>query len=164
MGKQTLGEAGVQFAPHPHCWTLLERQSELDRLMDLTDPRYVFLTLDTAHASLGGIDPVTALKTYYERVAHIHFKDCEPKYGTINGWGGPAPSQEEHNRDNLYKLMGTGGVDFPAFMAVLRERGYARWITMDFSAPREGEGTVAQHMDSHKKYLVETLKVTNLRA
>ena len=28
------------------------------------------------------------------------------------------------------------------------------------NAPRPGEGTVEQDMDSHKKYLVETLKVT----
>ena len=41
---------------------------------------------------------------------------------------------------NLYKRLGAGGVDFPAFFQVLRERGYDGWVTLDFDAPRPGEG------------------------
>jgi inosose dehydratase len=160
LGKRTLGETGVKFAFHPHCWTLVERQPELDKIMELTDPRYVFLILDTGHASLGGIDPVKALRTYYSRIAAMHLKDCPAKYSAGHGWKGPAPSEEEHNRDNLYKRMGSGGVDFPAFFAVLREKGFAGWVTLDFDAPRPGEGTMEQDMDAHRKYLLETLHAT----
>ncbi len=163
IGKRTLEESNVRFAFHPHCWTLVERQPELDMMMELTNPRYVYLILDTGHASLGGIDPVKALKVYYSRIAAVHLKDCEAKYSAGHGWKGPAPSEEEHNRVNLYKRLGSGGVDFPAFFAVLREKGYAGWVTLDFDAPRPGEGTVQQDMDAHKKYLVETLHV-KLRA
>jgi inosose dehydratase len=164
VGKRTMEEVGVKFAFHPHCWTIVERQVELDRIMDLTNPKYVFLTLDTGHASLGGIDPVKCLRDYYERVAHVHLKDCEAKYSAGGGWKGPAPSEEEHKRTNLYKRLGAGGVDFPAFFSVLRERGYDGWVTMDFDAPRPGEGTVEEDMNRHKKYLLETLHVTNLRS
>lgn len=159
IGKRTL-DAGVKLAFHPHCWTLVEREPELHKMMDLTDPKYVYLVLDTGHASLGGIDPVKCLRDYYSRIAAMHLKDCEPKYSAANGWKGPAPSEEEHNRVNLYKRLGTGGVDFPAFFQVLRERQYDGWVTLDFDAPRAGEGTVEQDMDAHKKYLVETLRVT----
>jgi inosose dehydratase len=156
VGKRTADE-GVKFAFHPHCWTLVERQPELNQIMDLTDPKLVYLVLDTGHATLGGIDPVKCLRDYYTRIAAIHLKDTEPKYSTANGWKGPAPSEEEHNRVNLYKRLGTGGVDFPAFFAVLRERHYDGWVTLDFDAPRPGEGTVEEDMNRHKKYLVETL-------
>jgi sugar phosphate isomerase/epimerase len=61
---------------------------------------------------------------------------------------------------DLYKRLGSGGVDFPAFFQVLGERNYDGWITLDYNAPRPGEGTVEKHMDSHKKYLVEKLQVT----
>jgi inosose dehydratase len=160
VGKRAMGESGIKFGFHPHCWTLIERQPELDKIMDLTDPKYVYLVLDTGHASLGGIDPVKALVTYYSRLASVHLKDCEPKYSAGNGWKGPAPSEEEHNRVNLYKRLGTGGVDFPAFFRVLRANNYDGWITLDFDAPRPGEGTVKQDMDAHKKYLLETLHAT----
>lgn len=156
VGKRT-ADAGIRFAFHPHAWTLVERQPELDMMMDLTDPRLVYLVLDTGHAALGGIDPVKCLRDYYARIAAIHLKDAEAKYNTASGWKGPAPSEEEHNRVNLYKRLGSGGVDFPAFFRVLRERHYDGWVTLDFDAPRPGEGTVEQDMNSHKKYLLETL-------
>lgn len=157
VGKRTM-DAGIKFAFHPHAWTLVERQPELDMMMELTDPKYVFLVLDTGHATLGGIDPVNALRTYYSRVASIHLKDAEAKYSTARGWKGPAPSEDEHKRVNLYKLLGSGGVDFPAFFAELRRRNYDGWVTMDFDMPRPGAGTVEDHMNAHKKYLTETLK------
>ena len=114
--------------------------------------------LDTGHATLGGIDPVKALRDYYSRVASIHLKDAEAKYSTAKGWSGPAPSQEEHNQVNLYKRLGSGGVDFVAFFEELRRRNYDGWVTMDFDMPRPGEGTVEDDMNRHKKYLTETLK------
>jgi inosose dehydratase len=161
VGKRT-ADAGIKLAFHPHAWTLVERQPELDMMMELTDPKLVYLVLDTGHAALGGIDPVKALRDYYPRIASIHLKDAEAKYNVANGWKGPAPSEEEHNRVNLYKRLGAGGVDFPAFFKVLRERGYDGWVTLDFDAPRAGEGSVEQDMNSHKKYLLETLHA-NLR-
>ena len=100
------------------------------------------------------------LRDHYSRVAAIHLKDAEAKYNTANGWKGPAPSEEEHNRVNLYKRLGSGGVDFPAVFRILRERNYDGWVTLDFDAPRPGEGTVADDMNRHKKYLVETLHAT----
>jgi len=162
VGKRT-ADAGIKFAFHPHAWTLVERQPELDMILELTDPKLVYLVLDTGHATLGGIDPVKCLRDYYPRIASIHLKDAESKYSTGNGWKGPAPSEDEHNRVNLYKRLGSGGVDFPAFFKILRERQYDGWVTLDFDAPRPGEGTVEQDMNRHKKYLLETLHA-NLRS
>ena len=147
VGKRTAA-AGIKFAFHPHAWTLVERQPELDMVMEMTDPTLVYLVLDTGHATLGGIDPVRCLRDYYSRIAAIHLKDAEAKYKTAGGWKGPAPSEEEHKKVNLYKRLGAGGVDFPAFFSVLRERNYDGWVTMDFDAPRPGEGTVEQDMNS----------------
>jgi inosose dehydratase len=161
VGKRT-ADAGIKFAFHPHAWTLVERQPELDMVMEMTDPTLVYLVLDTGHATLGGIDPVKCLRTYYSRIAAIHLKDAEARYKTANGWTGPAPSEEEHNRVNLYKRLGSGGVDFPAFFQVLRDSHYNGWVTLDFDAPRPGEGTVEEDMNRHKKYLLETLHA-NLR-
>ena len=155
-GKRT-ADAGIKLAFHPHAWTLVERQPELDMMMEMTDPKLVYLVLDTGHATLGGIDPVKCLRDYYSRMAAIHLKDAEAKYATASGWKGPAPSEEEHSRVNLYKRLGSGGVDFPAFFRVLREKNYDGWVTLDFDAPRAGEGTVEQDMNRHKKYLLETL-------
>ena len=87
VGKRTM-DSGIKFAFHPHAWTLVERQPELDMMMELTDPKFVYLVLDTGHATLGGIDPVKALRDYYPRVASMHLKDAEAKYSTGRGWRG----------------------------------------------------------------------------
>ena len=57
--------------------------------------------------------PSRCCATTIPRVASIHLKDAEAKYSTARGWRGPAPSEEEHKPVNLYKRLGSGGVDFP---------------------------------------------------
>ena len=108
VGKRTMEETGIKFAFHPHCWTLVERQPELDKVMELTDPRYVFLVLDTGHASLGGIDPVKALRTYYTRIAAVHLKDCEAKYSAGNGWKGRGAYASNETRGSWLTEGGKG--------------------------------------------------------
>src|SRR5204862_6899145 len=88
VGRRT-ADAGIKFAFHPHAWTLVERQPELDMVMEMTDPKLVSLVLDTGHATLGGIDPVKCLRDYYSRLPAIHLKDAEAKYSTASGEKGP---------------------------------------------------------------------------
>jgi inosose dehydratase len=174
VGKRTL-EHGVKFALHPHAWSLVERRSEIEMILNMTDPKLVFLTLDTCHASVGGTDPTKFLRDYYSRVAHLHFKDTLPIWSAAKGWKGPAPTKEEERKtakelgvpvgpDPIYQRLGTGGVDFPSVIAVLRERGYDGWISLDFNAADMLPGvTIEQDMTAHRKYLVDTLHATMKR-
>jgi inosose dehydratase len=152
-------DAGVKFAFHPHAWTMAESDAEVRQLMELTDPKLVYLIADTAHLTLGGIDPVKFVRDWYPRIAGVHLKDTEPKYNVAKaGWKGPAPSQEEHKRVNLYKNFGAGGVDFVGFIQALRDKGYDSWISLDFDPLRPGEGDVESVMAGRRKYVMETLK------
>ena len=171
VGKRTL-EHGVKFAFHPHAWTIVDRKAEVDMMLEMTDPKLVFVTLDTCHASVGGIDPAKFLRDHYARVAHIHFKDTLPVWNAAKGWQGPPPTKEEEiamakklgvpvGPDPIYQRLGTGGVDFPAVIAILRERNYDGWISLDFNAADMPPGvTIEQDMAGHRKYLVETLHAT----
>jgi inosose dehydratase len=171
VGKRTL-EHGVKFAFHPHAWTIAERGAEVEMILEMSDPKLVFVTLDTCHASVGGFDPVKFLRDHYSRVAHLHFKDTLPVWSAGKGWKGPAPSKEEEaamakklglpqTPDPIYQRLGTGGVDFPALVAILRERQYAGWISLDFNYVDMPPGvTIEQDMAAHRTYLVETLRAT----
>jgi inosose dehydratase len=171
VGKRTL-EHGVKFALHPHAWTIAERGSEVRMLLEMTDPKLVFLTLDTCHASVGGFDPVAFTRDHYSRIAHFHFKDTLPVWSAGKGWKGPAPSKEEEQEmakklglpkspDPIYQRLGTGGVDFAALIQILRERNYDGWISLDFNYVDMPPGvTIEQDMAAHRKYLVETLKAS----
>ena len=171
VGKRTL-EHGVKFAFHPHAWTIAERGNEVAMILEMTDPKLVFVTLDTCHASVGGFDPVTFTRAHYSRIAHFHFKDTLPVWSAGKGWRGPAPSKEEEqvmakklglppSPDPIYQRLGTGGVDFPALIQILRERNYDGWISLDFNYVDITPGvTIEQDMTAHRKYLVETLKAS----
>ena len=45
IGRQTI-TMGIRLAPHPHIWGPLEREREVRRAMELTDPKYVWLTAE----------------------------------------------------------------------------------------------------------------------
>ncbi|MCC6362510.1 MAG: TIM barrel protein [Bryobacterales bacterium] len=155
LGRET-AKLGLKLAPHPHIWSPLEREPELRTVMKLTDPDFVFLVTDTAHLTLGGMDPVQIMTDYYPRIAAVHFKDTEAKY---RGYRGPTPTQEEHRKVNLYKNLGAGGVDFPTIFQLLRKRGYQGWITLDLDPPRPGEGAIEENLEINRKYLRERLAV-----
>jgi len=155
LGKRT-ADVGLRLAPHPHIWSPLERPEEVKTVLDETDPRYVGMVADTAHLTLGGMDPAKVINDYYDRVAALHFKDTEPKYV---GYAGPTPTREQHRELTLYKNLGTGGVDFPAILKILRQRGYNGWITLDLDPPRPGAGTIEENLDINKRYLREKLSI-----
>jgi len=160
LGQATM-EMGVRLSPHPHIWGPIERPEEIHRLMELTDPRYVYLLPDTAHLNLGGGDPLELIRQYYDRIYAIHWKDTKASY---RGFTGSTPTREEHVKEILYKDLGTGGVDIPGIWKLLLERGYSGWITLDLDPPRpnEGEGTYADKLRINHRFLKDVLKVETL--
>ena len=134
IGRQTIA-MGVKLAPHPHIWGPMEREQEMRRVMELTDPKYVWMTADTGHLVLGGGDPAKIISDYFPRVAEVHLKDTYAKYRGNTS----TPTQEEHRKGSVYHNMGGGGVDFPAVFKVLRDRRYKGWAIFDMDGPRKGD-------------------------
>lgn len=160
LGKRT-ADLGILLAPHPHIWGPVERPEEVHRLMELTDPRFVGLIIDTAQINLGGGDPLELIATYSDRIPAIHWKDSKPEY---RGYTGPTPTIEQHRQEILYKDLGSGGVDLPGIWQLLQERGFDGWITLDLDPPRpnEGEGSVEDKIRINRRYLLEVLQVPSL--
>jgi inosose dehydratase len=162
IGRQTMA-FGMRLAPHPHVGGTVILEHEVRSILGQTDPKYVWMVMDTAHLTLAGMDPVAIIKEFYPRVAEVHYKDVPARY---RGWKGPAPTQEMENGQSLFQPMGTGGVDFPALHAFLLGRKYSGWILLDYEAPRpgDGQGTLEQSILHNKNYLVDVLQVTTLGA
>lgn len=160
LGRRT-ADLGIRLAPHPHIWGPIERPHEVRRLLELTDPDLISLTLDTAHINLGGGDPVEFVDRFYDRIVAIHWKDTKAEY---YGYTGPTPTTEMHRQEILYKDLGAGGVDLPTVWRLLNERGYRYWVTLDLDPPRpnEGEGTLEEKLQINRRFLTDTLGVTRL--
>jgi sugar phosphate isomerase/epimerase len=156
IGRQTIA-FGVRLAPHPHIWGPMERERDMRRVMELTDPKYVYLIADTAHLTLGGGDALEIIRDYYPRLAEVHMKDTYPKYRGNTS----TPTQAEHAKASLYHNLGAGGVDFPGIFKLLRERKFKGWVVYDLDAPRPGDGTgsIQENLAANINYLRNVLHV-----
>ena len=148
IGKRCL-DLGIKAAYHPHLGTLVETRAELAKLMDYTDERYLFFCPDTAHLAKGGSDPVEVVKTYIDRIAYVHFKDVRPEE-ELEAW------RKEHpeGRGPIFSELGTGAVDFPAIIDILREANYSGWITVELDSTTR---TPKESAQISMKYLKEVL-------
>jgi sugar phosphate isomerase/epimerase len=157
IGRQTIAH-GVRLGPHPHIWGPMEREHEFRRVMELTDPRYVWLTLDTGHNVLGGMDVVQIVKEYLPRIAEFHLKDTYAKYRGNKS----TPPPQDYAHGNIWGTMGAyGGVDFPGIIQVIRDRKWKGWALVDVDAPRPGDGTgsIDDALAANVNYLRNTLQV-----
>ncbi len=81
VAKAVRATFGIRTVFHHHCGGYVETPQEVAKFIELTDPSLLGLCLDTGHYAFGGGDPVVALKEYYNRIWHVHFKDYNPEIG-----------------------------------------------------------------------------------
>jgi inosose dehydratase len=146
-------EHGLRSVFHHHCAGYVETPSEVDALMNETDPSLLGLCLDMGHYRFGGGDPLAALKKYAGRIWHVHFKDCHPgvaRESAAGGW-----DYFESVRRGVFCELGKGEVDFPAIVSELRARSFEGWIVVEQDVlPGMGSPKVcAQHNRDYLKSL-----------
>lgn len=120
---------GIRTVFHAHCGGYVETPAEVEKLMEFTDPSLLGLCLDTGHYAFGGGDPVEALRTYGDRIWHVHFKDFDPKVD----WRAGA-EQFDYFRsveEGVFCELGKGNVDFKAIVRILKEQDYEGWIVVE---------------------------------
>ena len=122
-------QLGLRTVFHHHCGGYVETPAEVAKLMELTDPSLLGLCLDMGHYAFGGGDPVEALKEYYNRIWHIHFKDLNPRIDEE-----AAKNNYDYFKsveEGLFCELGEGNVDFKSIVGILKEKDYDRWIVVE---------------------------------
>ena len=103
---------GLVACYHPHLTTIVESPDELDRLMPLT--RIAFCP-DTGHLAAGGGDPAALIRSYGNRLQHVHLKDVRLE-----------PLE--------FVPLGQGSIDFPDVLATVHESGYDGWLMVELDS------------------------------
>lgn len=119
---------GLRFAYHHHLGTVVERPEDLDAFLAATGD-VVGLTLDTGHAALGGIEPVSAIRAHPGRIAHVHCKDIRRQ--VFAGVQARGESFLKGVLDGMFTVPGDGGLDYGAVMRALADIGYSGWIVVE---------------------------------
>jgi inosose dehydratase len=129
LARYLLEEFGVKLVFHPHADTHVDTQDRVERFLRDTDPRYVNLCLDTGHLAYAGVDPAGAIRSYADRLAHVHFKDIFADVHAaviaerIGFWDALAKP--------IFCPVGHGVVDIRAVLQALAEIGYDGYATIE---------------------------------
>lgn len=143
-------EEGVLACFHPHTGTPVETREEIDRVMTQVDPELVFFAPDTGQIAKGGADPVEVVRTYADRVRHVHLKDYVGGETQLDAAG------EGNDRTGWldYVPLGQGVVDLVSIVHLLEGAGYGGWWMVELDGtpaapvpPREAAAVSKQELD-----------------
>ncbi|HOJ60990.1 MAG TPA: TIM barrel protein [bacterium] len=150
IARAVYDETGLRTVFHHHCAGYVETPAEIERFLELTDPDRIGLCFDTGHYTYGGGGALEGLKTHWDRIWHVHFKDCHPLVAAearAQEWDYFAAVQH-----GVFCELGKGSVDFPAIVQELRARNYEGWIVVEQDV-LPGMGTPLDSARRNRAYL-----------
>lgn len=123
-------DVGVACTFHPNspAGSVFRTAEDYRRMADLL-PAAIGYTPDLGHIARGGMDPLTIVQQWRDRVDHVHVKDLGD-----DGWA----------------QTGTGHVNIPAVLEYLARSGFDGWITFEDESPeaeRDPDNATARNGD-----------------
>lgn len=129
FAKTVRDETGLRTAFHHHCAGFVETPGEVEKLLASTGDDALGLVLDMGHYLFAGGYPEAAIGLFWDRIIHVHYKDCSAEIAAQsreNGW-----DYFESVRRGVFCELGRGAVDFEAITDELRARRYDGWIVVE---------------------------------
>jgi inosose dehydratase len=154
-------DLGVLACVHPHLGTEIETEPEIDTVMQLTDPRYVFFCPDTAHLTAAEIDVPGMIRRYGERMRYMHIKDL--RAGVIEerraseGKATGVKVESGNERLPIFCELGRGIIDYGPIMDALQEVAYTDWITIEIDVSLT---TPKESLSICRDYLLNKLELS----
>jgi inosose dehydratase len=134
-------QLGLRVVVHHHAGTYLETPSEIDRLLDQTDPDLVNLLLDTGHATYGGDDAVDVVRRHAARIRYVHLKDV--RADELAHVRASDVTMADAWARGVFCPLGDGLVDFPRLVESLRGSGYAGWLIVEQDVVPDADGRLS---------------------
>ena len=129
LGKIANEEYCISLTFHHHMGTVVQNPDEVKRMMDNTNPEYVSLLFDTGHFAYCGADPLEMVKTYADRIRHVHLKDIRPE--VVQKVKDNGLSFLEGVRLGAFTIPGDGCIDFDPIFEVLEKAGYEGYMVVE---------------------------------
>jgi len=123
-----MADHGVQMAFHHHMGTVVEKQHELEALLDHTGDE-VGVVLDTGHLVFAGGEVEPIIQSYGSRINHVHCKDIRlevMEQALKNQW-----SFLESVLAGVFTVPGDGGLDFERYAKELAKIRYSGWVVVE---------------------------------
>ena len=122
-------QRGFKLCYHHHMGTVVQSAEETKRMLENTNPQYVYLCYDTGHFTFAGEDPLIMLREFGSRVGHVHLKDMRLK--TVDKVRAENMSFLDAVRNGAFTVPGDGDVDFNPIFRLLDESNYEGWLLVE---------------------------------
>lgn len=135
-------EFGIRAVIHPHAGGHIEFADEIARLLADLPAAEAGLCLDTGHCLYAGIEPLAALRRWWDRVDYLHFKDIDrARFDDVLS---RRIRFFDACAEGVMCPIGRGCIDYGAIHAFLTAQGYAGYITVEQERdPRNAGGALA---------------------
>ncbi|MCY4260612.1 MAG: myo-inosose-2 dehydratase [Rhodobacteraceae bacterium] len=119
---------GLKLVYHHHVMHPVETASQIDALMEASDPS-VQLLLDTGHLALAGDDYAAVMRRWWSRIGHIHLKDI--RRATLETMDRTTTTFDDGVRLGMFTVPGDGDLDFAPVAEQIAQAGYGGWIVVE---------------------------------
>jgi inosose dehydratase len=144
-------DRGYEPTFHPETGTYVEAPWEIERVLGESD---IGLCLETGHMLLGGGDPVAMLRTWPDRINHVHLKDAV--LDVMRQIVADDAAVTEIWSREAFCALGHGDLDVAGVLDGLREVGFSGWLVVEQDIlPRTAErfARAAQDQRDNREYL-----------
>ena len=126
-------ECGVRFALEVHPTEIAFDTITAQRALEAIGRREEFgFNFDPSHLHWQGVDPVEFIRTFHDRIYHVHMKDAVTLLNGRNGILGSHLNFGDPRRGWDFRSPGRGGVDFEEIIRALNQIGYEGPLSVEW--------------------------------
>lgn len=129
VGDATL-RLGVRTAVHTEAHSVFCTSRDVDLLMTLTDPEYVFMCPDTGHLTISGADPSRVMERHSDRMIIAHWKDAIGPMAP----GVPIDEGVHLSHREYFRRVGAGSIDWFRWNEIVRRAGIGEVTLLELDA------------------------------
>ena len=124
-------DKGMRLSFHPHVGSGVQQIGETRRLMSETDPKYVWLCIDTGHTQFAGDDPRVLAQEQARRIGHVHLKSV--RQAVVDTATAGKYSFYQAILDGVFTVPGDpeGAIDFTEIFAALKGANFTGWLVVE---------------------------------
>ena len=144
---------GVQFALEVHPTEIAFDIVTAERALEAIDRRETFgFNFDPSHLEWQGINPVNFIKTFPERIYHVHMKDAIVSLDGTSGILGSYMNFGQPGRGWDFRSLGRGQVNFEEIIRALNDTKYVGPLSVEWEdASMDREAGAKEAVDFVKK-------------
>jgi inosose dehydratase len=159
-GLEELGKLAAEkdmlIVYHHHMGTGIQTTAEIEKLMEMTNEKLVYLLFDTGHLTFSGENPEKVLEKYINRIKHVHLKDI--RKDILAKVKAEKMSFLHAVKAGVFTVPGDGMIDYEPLFEILDKNNYAGWFVVE----AEQDPSLANPLEyaiKARKYIKEKTKL-----